>query len=251
MSRKKTNIEKEIRALKKRLAKKQSRKRKVRIVARSVISKSKTVIFDPCAICGVREATTRDHVPPKAIFPQPRPTMITVPACSECNNGASDFDDLFKVYLSMQATGKSEIATRLFKERTVRTLQRNKSLLAKIKAESKSLLVENTEGESEEKLGVLWDSEAHDHVVERTIRGLYYHHSKKVLANDAELKVQWLKSIPEEIESILELLTEQVIGDDQVRYKYYIAPEDPRHSVWLFDFYGAHYTSGYTEPTDS
>lgn len=247
MSRKKVINEKEIRALKKRLAKKQFRKSKIGLVPKQ----AKTVILDPCAICGVREATTRDHVPPKAIFPKPRPKMITVPACSECNNGASDYDDLFKVYLSMQATGKSEIATSLFKDKTVRTLQRNKSLLAKIKAESKSLLVENTEGESEEKLGILWDSEAHDKVLERTIRGLYYHHSKKVLTNDAGLKVQWLESIPEEIESILDLLTEQVIGDDQVRYKYYIAPEDPRHSVWLFDFYGVHYASGYTEPTNS
>ncbi|EII2379429.1 TPA: hypothetical protein ACGG79_003481 [Vibrio cholerae] len=251
MSRKKTIIEEERRALKKRLAKKQSRKKRIRRITKQAVSQSKIVIFEVCAICGFREATTRDHVPPKAIFPKPRPAMITVPACSECNNGASDLDDLFKVYLSMQATGKSEIATKLFKERTVRTLQRNKGLLEKIKAESKTLLVENDEGKSEQKLAILWDSKAHDEVVQRTIRGLYYHHSNKPLAHDAKLKVQWLKSIPEEIESILELLTEHVIGDDQVRYKYYIAPEDPRHSVWLFDFYGAHYASGYTVPIDS
>lgn len=251
MSRKNTIVEEERRALKKRLAKKQSRKKRIRRIVKKEIGKPNVVVSEVCAICGVREATTRDHVPPKAIFPKPRPAMITVPACSECNNGASDLDDLFKVYLSMQATGTSEIATKLFKERTVRTLQRNKSLLAKIKAESKALLVKNNEGKSEKKLAILWDSKAHDEVVQRTIRGLYYHHSNKLLAYDAELKVQWLKSIPEEIESILELLTENVIGDDQVRYKYYIAPEDPRHSVWLFDFYGAHYASGYTVPIDS
>ena len=90
-----------------------------------------------CAICGQREGTTRDHVPPKAIFPKPRPNnLVTVPACPECNNGASDSDDLFKVYLSMQAAGNNEIARRLFQEKTVRTLQRNQSLLAAIQQEA-------------------------------------------------------------------------------------------------------------------
>ena len=66
-----------------------------------------------CALCGVNQASTRDHVPPKAIFPKPRPPLITVPACFECNNSASDLDDLFKVYLSMHAAENNEIARQL------------------------------------------------------------------------------------------------------------------------------------------
>ena len=199
-----------------------------------------------CAICGTREGTTRDHVPPKAIFPKPRPDLVTVPACPECNNGASDHDDLFKVFLSMQAAGNNEIANRLFHEKTVRTLERNKALLAQIGEEAKAVEVVNENGKLETRTGVLWNSEAHDAVIERTIRGLYFHHHGAVLPVDTKLAVQWLREVPEDIMPKLYLFNEVTIGDQQVTYKYCVYDDDPRCSLWLFDFYGAHWASGHT-----
>jgi hypothetical protein len=202
-----------------------------------------------CAICGERDGTTRDHVPPKAIFPKPRPNnLVTVPACLECNNGASDNDDLFKVFLSLQAAGNNEIARRLFQEKTVRTLKRNQSLLTLILEEAKELQIINNQGNIETRTGVLWDSAAHDAVMERTIRGLYFHHSGSPIPIDTNLAVQWLHGVPEEILPSLHLFNEVVLGDDQVTYKYIIYGDDPRHSLWLFDFYGAHWASGHTSP---
>jgi hypothetical protein len=202
-----------------------------------------------CAICGERDGTTRDHVPPKAIFPKPRPNnLVTVPACLECNNGASDNDDLFKVFLSLQAAGNNEIARRLFQEKTVRTLKRNQSLLALILEEAKELQIINNQGNIETRTGILWNSAAHDAVMERTIRGLYFHHSGSPIPIDTNLAVQWLHGVPEEILPSLHLFNEVVLGDDQVTYKYIIYGDDPRHSLWLFDFYGAHWASGHTSP---
>jgi hypothetical protein len=202
-----------------------------------------------CAICGERDGTTRDHVPPKAIFPKPRPNnLVTVPACLECNNGASDNDDLFKVFLSLQAVGNNEIARRLFQEKTVRTLKRNQSLLTLILEEAKELQIINNQGNIETRTGILWNSAAHDAVMERTIRGLYFHHSGSPIPIDTNLAVQWLHGVPEEILPSLHLFNEVVLGDDQVTYKYIIYGDDPRHSLWLFDFYGAHWASGHTSP---
>jgi hypothetical protein len=202
-----------------------------------------------CAICGERDGTTRDHVPPKAIFPKPRPNnLVTVPACLECNNGASDNDDLFKVFLSLQAAGNNEIARKLFQEKTVRTLKRNQSLLALILEEAKELQIINNQGNIETRTGILWNSAAHDAVMERTIRGLYFHHSGSPIPIDTNLAVQWLHGVPEEILPSLHLFNEVVLGDDQVTYKYIIYGDDPRHSLWLFDFYGAHWASGHTSP---
>ncbi len=206
-------------------------------------------MIEICAICGQREATTRDHVPPKAIFPKPRPNnLITVPACSECNNGASDLDDLFKVFLSMQAAENNDIAKQLFEEKTTRTLERNKSLLDKISKEAQELQILNQHGQIETRTGVLWDSRAHDAVIERTIRGLFFHHHGSPFQKDTTLSVQWLRAVPEEMQSKLHLLQVVSIGEDQVIYKYLIAPEDPRFSVWLIEFYGAHWASGHSEP---
>lgn len=203
-----------------------------------------------CAICGINEATTKDHVPPKAIFPKPRPELITVPACSYCNNGASDLDDLFKVYLSMQAAGVSDIARRLFTEKTARTLERNNSLLNRIAEESKQLQIEDENGNLVTRTGVLWNSEAHDAVIERTIRGLYFHHTGNVVPADTALKVQWLRGVSDEIESKIDLFKEVTIGEEQVIYKYFIYPGDPRCSLWLFEFYGAHWASGHISPRE-
>ena len=108
-----------------------------------------------CAICGEQNATTRDHVPPKSIFPTPRPNhLVTVPCCFDCNNGASELDDLFKVYLSLQAAGTNEIATALFEKKTLRTLERNQRLLNTINEQSTRVKITNDEGETESRMGV-------------------------------------------------------------------------------------------------
>jgi hypothetical protein len=202
-----------------------------------------------CAICGLREGVSRDHVPPKAIFTRPRPNnLITVSACFECNNGASDYDDLFKVFLSAQAAAHSEIAERLFNDNTVRTLERNQRLLNTIREESRLLEIRDENGQLTTATGILWNSEAHDKVIERTLRGLYFHHQGEVIPEGCNVRVQFLRGIPDEVNQFLPLMQEVVIGDRQVVYKYYIHQEDPRHSMWLFNFYNAHWASGYTTP---
>jgi len=46
----------------------------------------------------LREASTSDdHIPPKTIFGDKKPSdLITVPACEGCNNGCSLDDEYFK-----------------------------------------------------------------------------------------------------------------------------------------------------------
>jgi hypothetical protein len=206
---------------------------------------------NPCAICGIREATTRDHVPPKCIFPEPRPNpLITVPACSQCNNGASDDDDKFKVYLSLHTAGNNDIATKLFHEKTKRTLDRNQALLNKIREESQEVEIDSKNGGKEKRTAIKWDSRVHDAIIERTIRGLYFHHTGNVLPKGAKLSVQWLKEVPIDprLSELLQRCETVSIGDDQVIYKFAIYPDNPKHSIWFFDFYGAHWASGYTSP---
>lgn len=55
-----------------------------------------------CALCGENPATTKDHIPPQGIYPKPRDNDInfnTVPAYSNCNNGAAVEDEEFKVLM--------------------------------------------------------------------------------------------------------------------------------------------------------
>lgn len=65
-----------------------------------------------CYLCGVRLehqakeldgttsafAYTADHIPPKGLFPEPRPAnLITVPCCYGCNQEHSGFDDQLRL----------------------------------------------------------------------------------------------------------------------------------------------------------
>jgi hypothetical protein len=93
-----------------------------------------------------------------------------------------------------------------------------------------------------------WDSEAHDKVIERMIRGLYYHHFGEILGDEARYTVQWLGAVPEQILEMSAEWQQHTIGDSQIVYRYGRAVEDSRYSVWLFQFYDKHWASGYTEP---
>jgi hypothetical protein len=50
--------------------------------------------FPACAFCGgIRATSTREHMPPKALFDNSlRPDRLVMPACSECNRGTSTSD---------------------------------------------------------------------------------------------------------------------------------------------------------------
>src|SRR3954447_2286562 len=47
----------------------------------------------PCVYCD-KPATTRDHIPPRCLFGENKPSnLVTVPACEKCNNGAARDDE--------------------------------------------------------------------------------------------------------------------------------------------------------------
>lgn len=55
-----------------------------------------------CTYCD-SPATTVDHVPPRLIFPKPRPAnLITVPACRDCNKNASMDDEYFRLVTALE-----------------------------------------------------------------------------------------------------------------------------------------------------
>ena len=73
-----------------------------------------TKVTKQCAYCG-EPATTRDHIPPKRLFPKPLPSdLMTVPACAIHNHEASDDDEYFiwAVTMSEKAVGSQANAAR-------------------------------------------------------------------------------------------------------------------------------------------
>lgn len=202
-----------------------------------------------CAICGVQPATTRDHVPPRGIFPRPRPNLITVPACFPCNNRGSSHDEAFRVYLNLHVGVEHPSSQVLFHNETLRTLRANRRLLREINAQSDPIWFTTPSGIVWGRgRRVLWNSNAHDAVVERTIRGLYFHHFNEILGERGSVKVQWLRSFPADVVEYMRACPIVSLGDDQFVYRYGRAVDQPLSSLWLLNFYGKHYASGYTLP---
>src|SRR5689334_8854010 len=72
-----------------------------------------------CAYCG-EPATTRDHIPPKKLFPQPwTDDLITVPACSACNNCSSSDDEYFIWMVTVSAKAIGQEADKARQQRTM------------------------------------------------------------------------------------------------------------------------------------
>ena len=56
---------------------------------------------DRCIYCGTDKNMTDDHVPPKLLFPEPRPSdLFTVPSCRKCNASFQKDDEYFRGMLA-------------------------------------------------------------------------------------------------------------------------------------------------------
>src|SRR5579883_1467965 len=59
---------------------------------------------ESCYLCGATDSLTKDHVPPKNLFPDPKPkNLITVACCANCNAKFSKDDEAFRLWASTGA----------------------------------------------------------------------------------------------------------------------------------------------------
>jgi hypothetical protein len=170
-----------------------------------------------CAICGKEEATTKDHIPPKGIFAKPFPkNLITVPACSKCNNGASGDDEAFRTDLSLHVGADTPETQKLWKKHVLKTFYRQPKLRQQRINDLKPMYLKSP-GDIIYKPSYVghWDSKAHDFVIERIIRGLYYYHFKEVLGDKVTCRVQWLKEVTKKMYDFSKDWRSNNLGNDQ------------------------------------
>lgn len=206
---------------------------------------------DVCAYCGSPSPTTRDHIPPKAVFPAPRPLdLITVPSCHACNQGASKSDELFRTYLSLRV-GVDTPLTGLLWSQALDGIRHNRRLHRRILQGLQPLWLTTPAGVTHGRShGGSWDPDAHDPTIERMIRGLYFHHYDEVLGPRVRVNVYWYRALePSVLEATAEC-EQRTVGDGQFVYRFGRASDGPLHSIWLFEFHKRHWAGGYTAPVE-
>lgn len=172
--------------------------------------------------------------------------MITVPACSHCNNGAAEQDEGFRVYLAATTAHFHNAATKLWHEQATRSLQSNQRLMRE--------LIENlpTGGEpigsanGQQGIPIYWPVRLYSPILERMARGLYYHHHKQVLGSSAECEVNMLSKLPDSFHSLTEPWPGGEVGDEIFTYRF-AAPSGLR-SYWIFQFFQSHWATVETFP---
>ncbi len=140
----------------------------------------------------------------------------------------------------------SDIAKK-FQGDAIGTFRHNSTLTKEILAKIQPVYLTTPNGVIFEKgFRALWDSEAHDAVIEKMIRGFYFYHFKEILGDKADVTVHWYRSLTREMIDISKSWGLNKVGDEVV-YRFARVPNS-NHSIWIFQFYNAHWAGGYTSP---
>ncbi len=202
-----------------------------------------------CIFCGA-SATTRDHVPPKGIFPDPKPSdLVTVPACKSCNSKTKLDDEYFR-WLVATGSGEDEQAHKLIKERIVPKFQLRPALLHKIMKGATRVDVHSEGGIYLGKQPAFhFDRVRIQTVIDKTVRGLYFRALGTMLPKDAVVANFILNPIFEdEMKNVICSLPLNDIGNGIFSYRYWADDTRPEESFWLLMFFDKTLFFTKTEP---
>lgn len=198
-----------------------------------------------CVYCDVRNASTRDHVLAKCLFPPPRPAnLITVPCCGVCNREKSTDDDFLRDYLTVDFAGNSSpTAEMIFQGKVRRSISRNSSEVARS-------ILKNARNEPLYTGGGVYLGDVVFAPLEefrfvrlfsQIVRGLYFHYMGKLIPLEYPIKVG--RVMPWDFEAVWNVFSNLnfsvcgPLGDVFVggcaRVK-----EEPFSTWWLMTFYG-------------
>lgn len=207
-----------------------------------------------CVYCGKVKEISNDHIPPKNLFPSPRPiNLITVPSCKECNQKASNDDEYFRLVLSMRSdTFKHpEVSKNIVKLQ--RSLQKPEQ-----KGFRASFLNSLAFVDSHTPAGIylgktnafLVDMKRVNDVIKRITQGLFYKEKGRRLPDNYRVWVCCIDDIINEHPHLLGTFTmkdiisstlkgkSRTIGNDVFKYWCNFAIDEENSSAMVFSFYG-------------
>lgn len=191
-----------------------------------------------CVFCG-NPATTRDHVPPKGVFPDPKPSdLITVPACDSCNSNTKLDDEYFR-WLVATGSEDSEHALKLIKDRILPKFQRRPALLHQIMKGATRVDVHSEGGiYLGKKPAFYFDRPRIQAVIDKTVRGLYFRELDTVLPKDAMVANFVLNPLfKDDFRREICSLPLNDIGNGVFSYRYWADETMLEESFWFLMFF--------------
>jgi hypothetical protein len=206
---------------------------------------------DVCVYCGSAKSLTDDHIPPKTLFPKPRPSnLITVRSCRKCNEGASKDDEYFRLVITMRYDTGDHPAVQQILPSIYRSLEKP------AKKGFQQALFNNMADMDIVSGGGIYLGTAHgydvnlarlDRVAARIVTGLYYHEFGKRLPSDFHVtaySADGLNNVEAGVKSrvfsIFEKITRNpphIIGDGVFAYWFQQVQDRDTTSAWVLAFY--------------
>lgn len=197
-----------------------------------------------CIYCDQRPSDAADHVPPKLLFPRPRPhNLITVPCCSACNQGFQQDDEYFQAMMLLRSDIAEQPEAKALMEGFYRSWERPRGTRF---ARSVANTFQIAEWHTPAGLFVgrspafEVDNKRMRRIYARITRGLFFHEQGVRVPDDYRVEVTlWVEEKPKVMETIPRMLggrEPKKIGGIFV-YKWARAVENPLTSIWLMQFY--------------
>jgi len=211
-----------------------------------------------CVYCGIRVATTKDHVVPKCLFTRPLSSdMVTIPVCEICNLEKSKDEDYLRDMLVVDYSGSQHpVAQEIFKGKVLRSASKNRSEIVRTAlrtARSAPLFT---------RAGIYVgnhptfqiDRQRVTRMFSFIIRGLYYKVIKERLPDDFTFEVDRLdSSLAGQTFYVLKELGGNgpyTIGNGLFGCVFIYGAEDPSVTFWLLWFYNSVFFTAYTNFQD-
>ena len=208
-----------------------------------------------CGYCGRTEPLTRDHIPPQCLFEKPYPSdLITVPCCEGCRAGWSDDDEYFRAAVVANLNVHGEPKAQQAWDGLLRSMGKPTK-----KGFAKRILQDIHDVEVESESGIYLGTAAAfsldktriDRVLQRIIRGLFFHAFQCPLPSSHEalchLQQFGFGYLSQELNGIT-FPPPRSTGNGIFEFTYRQTHEDKHSSVWIGSFYGRLPFIGFTRP---
>lgn len=153
---------------------------------------------ETCYMCD-RIATTKEHVPPKCLFPEDkdlpegvnlRKDLISVPSCDEHNTSKSN-DDEYLMYLLCMTISNNSTAFSQFKTKIARATKRNPKLMQSILKGGRQVIAVGNDGIAKNTIINHADTDRIQTCFEHIAHAMYYHHFGKKFSGEFRFLQDW------------------------------------------------------------
>ena len=193
-------------------------------------------MFDKCYLCSTDQKITADHIPPRNLFPEPRPSnLITVPCCESCNQSYNLDDEALRCFLAA-FQGQSAPGKWIWKNKVMDSTFKRSPLLKRAVAKSlRKLTVEGPSGANTVSAITIPKDRVNRYLI-RITKGLLYRFYPHINYFQQEFSVeQFLLN-----ENVMSQLFENFVYDERGEgvFRFYRAiAEDGNEGVWVYIFY--------------